>query len=318
MRYSEVGVDFKAMDALKKRMLLTYDVKLKGHYAPVIPIDGENYYSIHTDGVGTKMLIAEKLGIWEGVGTDVVAMNVNDMACINCSPTAGVDYIAAETQDGEVLGKIVESVAKACRSAGILLAGGETAILKGMVKGFDLSFTCVGFGKLATVIDGKSIADGDVIIGIESSGLHSNGFSLARKVLDLEEHGRQMLAPTLIYSNAVLELAKKIGIHGIAHITGGAFTKIRRLGTGFDYVLDKMPEPKGIFKPISDTIKDVKELYSVFNMGIGMVLIVCPESERQALSFLASKGMRAHTIGTVKKGSGRVFIENKIGNSAEL
>ncbi len=306
--YKSAGVDLDLLVKLKGFMLNNYEVLLKGHYSPVVPIDRENYVSLHTDGVGTKMLVAEYLQKFDTVGIDAVAMNVNDMACINCKPMIGVDYIAAKKNDAETIQKIFEGVLRGCKLANVALVGGETAILPELVNGYDLSFSCMGMGKISEVVDGSRIKEGDLIIGIESNGLHSNGFSLARKVLDLEEFGKEMLKPTLIYSNTALELCKEIEVKGMAHITGGGFTKLRRLGTNFDYLLENMPKPGKIFQLLAEYISNEKELYRIFNMGIGFIIIVNEENKEKCMRLVAKNGLKPHIIGKTVKGTGRVII----------
>ena len=310
MDYKKAGIDLDKMGKLKERILGTYEVMLKGHYSPVLKLDDENYYSIHTDGVGTKVLVAEALGKFDTLGIDAVAMNVNDMACINCTPTAGVDYLAVSEENDEVIEQMVKGVVEGCRKSRITLAGGETAVMSEVVNGYDLTFTCVGFGKLKELVTGERIREGDQIIGLESSGLHSNGFTLARKILDLEEFGKQMLEPTLIYSNAVLEAAKQFKINGMAHITGGAFTKLKRLSANHDFVIDNMPEPKGIFKTMAESVKDSKELYRVFNMGIGFVVIAEQENSDNIIWLLGKHGLKASVIGKIEKGTGKTIVND--------
>ncbi|MCX8166345.1 MAG: phosphoribosylformylglycinamidine cyclo-ligase [Candidatus Micrarchaeota archaeon] len=318
MKYSDAGIDLNKLAKIKKSILSSYEVMLKGHFSSVVPYNSSSYFSIHTDGVGTKTLIAEKLDSWDSIGIDAIAMNVNDMCCINCKPLLAVDYIACKEQNDEIIEKIIKSISKACKIANVRLVGGETAILPDLMKGYDVSATCFGTGKLKDLVTGESISHNDTIIGLKSSGMHSNGYSLARKVLDIEKFGKELLKPTIIYSPYVLQLCKKIKVKGIAHITGNAFTKIKRLNNKFDFVLNNMPKPFGIFKALVESIKDEKELYSVFNMGIGMIIVVNQEDENTAIDLAKKFGIEALNIGHTEKGIGKIKITTFSNNQVVL
>ncbi|MEM3372731.1 MAG: phosphoribosylformylglycinamidine cyclo-ligase [Candidatus Anstonellales archaeon] len=319
MKYADTGINLKNLNDLKKSILSNYDVLLKGHYSPIIPYKKNTYFSIHVDGVGTKTIIAEKLNQWDTIGFDAVAMNVNDMCCINCKPIIAVDYIACREQNNEIIEKIIKSITTACKKANIKLVGGETAILPDLLNGYDISVTTFGIGKINNVITGKNLKGNEIIIGLKSSGLHSNGYSLARKVLDIEKYGKELLKPTIIYSNYVLELCKTVNVKGIAHITGGAFSKIKRLNNTIDFYLENMPEPFGIFKPLVEIINDEKELYSVFNMGIGMIVVVENENEvKKAINLAKKHELIAMQIGYTRPGTGIINIKTFNGNKIEL
>jgi phosphoribosylformylglycinamidine cyclo-ligase len=171
--------------------------------------------------VGSKLLVADELGKFDTVGIDAVAMNVNDIVCVGAAPLVLVDYLALAKEDGELVSEVVKGLQEGARMAGCAIVGGETAILPDMIKGgrrpFDLAATCVGVVG-GEVITGEKMKVGDAIVGMESSGLHSNGFTLARKVLDSKKWGEEMLEPTRIYVKPVLEMLKQGEVHGLAHI----------------------------------------------------------------------------------------------------
>ncbi|MBU1367724.1 MAG: phosphoribosylformylglycinamidine cyclo-ligase [Candidatus Omnitrophica bacterium] len=274
-----------------------------------------------TDGVGTKLRIAKELGVHESIGIDLVAMNVNDIICLGATPLFFLDYIACGELEPQVLKEVVGGIHKGLREAGCSLLGGETAEMPGMYrKGeYDLAGFCVGIVDKNKIIDGRKIKQGDCIIGLESSGLHSNGFSLVRKVLNTKEinkYGKELLTPTRIYVKLVLSLLSTINyqlstIKGIAHITGGAFynkaTKI--LPKGYGMVIDKKSwcVPK-IFKIIQQKAKlDDREMYTVFNMGIGMILVVDKKQAKKIINILDRK-VGTYIIGEIVKSNRRMAL----------
>lgn len=283
----------------------------------------EPYLVSSTDGVGTKLKLAFLCGKHNTVGIDLVAMNVNDVLCVGAEPLFFLDYIAAGRMEKEVLTDVVKGIAAGCRQAGCSLVGGETAQMRGFYKKgeYDLAGFCVGVVEKRKIIDGSKLKAGDIIIGLESNGLHSNGFSLVRKVFSergLKKYSPELLKPTRIYVKPVLNLlyAKRYPLHakikGIAHITGGAFyNKIARILPG--NVNARMHRNSwivpGIFRLIQaqGDILD-KEMYHTFNMGIGMVLIVEPKSEKNIISKLAEFKLKSWVIGEVIKGNKVVEI----------
>ena len=234
-----------------------------GHYAGVVQIPGGKLLATHTDGVGTKILIANMLKKYDTIGIDCIAMNVNDIICIGATPISFVDYIAANKNNQQIFKKVVQGLAKGAKKSQVPIVGGETAIMPDLFSGngfaMDLAGTAVGILSKKEMVLGKSIRTGDVIIGIKSSGLHSNGYTLARNVLlskyklsdkvkGIGKLGAALLTPTEIYVKPVLEALSKCKIHGLAHITGGSFTKLLRLkNIGFDLTnLPKTPSANAV------------------------------------------------------------------------
>ncbi|MFH1221794.1 MAG: phosphoribosylformylglycinamidine cyclo-ligase, partial [Candidatus Micrarchaeota archaeon] len=225
-----------------------------GHYGGMFKC-GADTLVMHTDGVGTKVLVAQDLGKYDTVGIDAIAMSVNDILCVGAEPLVGVDYLALAEEDADLVSEVTKGLVKGAEESNCAIIGGETAIMPDVIKGgakpFDLAFTVVG--RLKKQILGNEIVKGDVIVSLESSGLHSNGYTLARKVLTTKEWKEKMLIPTKIYAAPVLEMIDVCDIHGIAHITGGAFSKIPRLNPNVGYDLE-IPKPEGVFKELSKEV----------------------------------------------------------------
>ncbi|MFA5049596.1 MAG: phosphoribosylformylglycinamidine cyclo-ligase [Candidatus Micrarchaeia archaeon] len=285
-------------------------LEIFGHYGGVFEA-GEEKLVMHTDGVGTKLLIAEKMKKYDTVGIDAIAMSVNDILCLGAEPIAGVDYIALRKEDPEMIEQIVKGLVKGAHECNCPIIGGETAIVKDILQegAFDLTFTVIG--RVKKLILGNDITEGMVLIGLESSGLHSNGYTLARKILSIEEWGNELLEPTKIYVKPVLEIIEKIGVFGIAHITGGSFSKLTRLNKGveFEIEFEKMPQTK-LYLEIEKKIPEVVERYRTFNMGIGMVL-VANKQDVAAIQKIAEKyKIKSYVIGKTKKGKG-VYLEKE-------
>lgn len=270
-----------------------------------------------TDGVGTKLKIAFLANRHDTVGIDLVAMSVNDILCSGAKGLFFLDYIATGKIRAGVLKEVVSGISVACKEAGYALIGGETAEMPGMyAEGeYDLAGFGVGIVDKKDVIDGTGTRPGDVVIGLESSGLHSNGYSLVRKALserELKTYSRELLKPTRLYARHVLALAKKIKIKGIANITGGAFyDKIPRIipkGMAIEILKDSWRVPW-----IFDLIKkkggvDDSQMYRAFNMGIGMILVIDRPSADRAVELLRLTGLKSHIIGRVLKGNRKVEI----------
>jgi len=270
-----------------------------------------------SDGVGTKLKIAELANKHDTVGIDAVAMNVNDILCTGAEPLFFLDYIAFTKVKEEVLVDVVKGINNGCIESGCSLIGGETAQMPGMYRAgeYDIAGFCVGAIDRSQIIDGSAIRAGNLVIGLESSGIHSNGYSLVRKALsqnELKRMSKELLTPTRIYVKQVLSLLPDKNIKGIAHITGGAFyDKIARiLPHNTNVIIDKNSwgVPK-IFRLIQNKGNVLqREMYHTLNMGIGMVLIVEKNSANSIIAKLKNQKLKSWIIGEVVKGKRQVEI----------
>jgi phosphoribosylformylglycinamidine cyclo-ligase len=302
-----------------------------GHYSGLINI-GNHTLALHTDGVGTKVLVAQQMKCFDTIGIDCIAMNVNDIICTAAEPFAFVDYIGLKKIDDELIKKIMKGLIAGAKIAKTAIVGGETAVIPEILAGnndqmFDLAGTAIGIRQDKRLILGNNIKIGDIILGLESSGLHSNGYTLARKVLSkypideipqflTQSVGEELLIPTKIYVQPIMELIRdrKVTVHGLAHITGGSFTKLKRLNNKVRYNLYNLFPPFGIFKQIQkDGNIDVKEMYRTFNMGIGFCIILPKANFDKTISIIEKNKIKVYQIGEVdSKGNGNVI--GKIGN----
>jgi phosphoribosylformylglycinamidine cyclo-ligase len=271
-----------------------------------------------TDGVGTKLLIADMVQKYDTVGIDLVAMSVDDVVVLGAEPLFFLDYIAVGKVVPSVLVEIVKGIVRGCRQARCALVGGETAELPGLYEPgkWDLAGFCVGLVDEPKIIDGSTCRAGDAVIGLASSGLHSNGYSLVRKIFSPDEIKaglwRELLRPTRIYCAAVLDVLKTVSIKSMAHITGGGFyDNIPRVipeGFGVRVKRGSWPVP-AIFKKIQRVGHiEEREMYRTLNMGIGMALVVRPRDVERTLSGFAKRGFRAWRIGDVVRGSREVVL----------
>lgn len=303
--YSKSGVDLnklRSYHSFISSYLSSSNLPIKiGHYAGAVKL-GDKYIVMHVDGVGTKTLLALKTGIIEPTGVDCVAMNVNDIACVGAKPIALVDYLALEKPMDDVVEKVVRGLKHGAEESQAIIVGGETAIMPGVITGYDLSCSVVGVAdKLKT---GQDVKPGDVILGLASNGIHSNGYSLVRKLIDegkirLEKWADELLKPTKIYSNSVLSVFDKI--KAAAHITGGSFTKLRRI-TNYRISI-RLPDPPEVFKVIENSGVSHEEMHKVFNMGVGMVLFVSKENVEEIIRTLEGKE-KVIELGKVEEGEG--------------
>lgn len=339
--YSEAGVDIsleeQTVRALTGELSETLDyrniIKNKGHFAALIDF-GSRAIAMSTDGVGSKILIANLMNKFDTVGIDCIAMVVNDILCVGAEPIAMVDYLAVEKPDPEIAKEIGKGLKIGCQQAKIAMIGGETASLPKIIKDFDLAGTGIGIVEKDDIITGTNIKDGDIIIGISSSGIHSNGLSLARKaLLDIANYkvtdklptdsdttiGEALLEPTIIYVDPIMELLKSnIEIHGLGHITGGGFSNLKRLNHNMTYIINNLPEPLPIFKAIQATGIENKEMYHVFNMGIGFAVILDKQYQKETLEIL-NKYHKTYIIGEVKEDkNNRVLITTPDNENIEL
>jgi len=284
--------------------------RLKGMKTPVLVSS--------TDGVGTKIMLADLLKKYDTVGIDLVAMSVDDVIVTGAEPLFFLDYIACGKLDKAALADVIKGVVKGCREANCALVGGETAELPGLyAKGqWDLAGFCVGVVDKGKIIDGRRCRSGDKVIGLASSGLHSNGFSLTRKVFTDKELkgpiGRELLRPTRIYTRAVLSVMKNVRIKAMAHITGGGFyDNIPRVipdGLGVRVWKAAWPIPP-IFRTIQSRGKiSEREMFRTLNMGIGMVVVVAARDARRTLALFRNLGQKAWIIGDLIPGPHAVVI----------
>ncbi len=283
---------------------------------------GDRYMTLATDGVGTKLLIAEELGIWDTVGIDCIAMNVNDTICVGAEPTSFVDYIATDVPDDAISEAIGKGLNKGAEMSNMEIVGGEVAVLTEMVNGVDLSGTCLGFVMKDKVITGETCTKGDLIVSLRSSGIHSNGLTLARKVFQgagykltdkvpglSKSVGMELLTPTEIYVKQVLSILENHKVHGLVDITGGGLRNILRMNPAFRYVIDDPVEPAPIFKKIQELGNvSTEEIYQTLNMSMGFD-IIAPENEAEEI---ADEYKNAEIVGRVTDGKGVLYAPDNI------
>ena len=338
--YAAAGVDitagYRAVELMKSHIARTmtsgvcsdiggfgglFELDLQGITRPVL-VSG-------TDGVGTKLKIAFLLDKHDTVGIDCVAMCVNDIICSGARPLFFLDYIACGKNYPEKIADIVKGVAEGCVQAGAALIGGETAEMPGFypVDEYDLAGYSTGVVDKSKIINNKSMVEGDVIIALPSSGVHSNGFSLVRKVLDVENAdlktpvaelggksiGETLLTPTKIYVKPVLALMEKVTVKGISHITGGGFYENipRSIPDGFGAKIDKSAvKVLPIFKLIAERggISE-RDMFNTFNMGVGMSIVVAKEDAEQAMEILRANGEAPYVIGEIIASDSKIILE---------
>ncbi|MCR1933790.1 phosphoribosylformylglycinamidine cyclo-ligase [Clostridium tepidum] len=321
--YKEAGVNieegYKSVNLIKKHASKTFTkgvLNNLGSFAGMfeLPKYKNPVLVSGTDGVGTKLDIAFRMKKYNTVGIDCVAMCVNDILCHGAKPLFFLDYIACGKLESEVAGQIVEGVSNGCIQSECALIGGETAEMPGYYRGgeYDIAGFAVGIAEKDEIIDGSEIEDGDILIGIASSGPHSNGYSLIRKLVeDLykdfegEKIGNTLLTPTKIYVKPVMKLLNKYNIKGMAHITGGGFYENipRMFKDDFTAVINKKSYPMpNIFDYLMGLGVDEDHMYNTFNMGIGFVLCVDKKDGENIIKDLIEMGEKGYKIGYVKKG----------------
>jgi phosphoribosylformylglycinamidine cyclo-ligase len=297
-----------------------------GHYAAVIELNGIGL-ALSTDGVGSKVIVAEQLGRYDSVGIDCVAMNVNDLVCVGAEPIALLDYIAVEDADPDVLRQIAVGLKEGAEQAGVEIPGGELAQLPELIRGhpsprgFDLAAAAVGIVALDSIVTGDAIEPGDAVIGLPSNGLHSNGYTLARRALpDLFENpselggisvGDELLRPTAIYVRAALDLLRNdaIDVRGLAHITGDGFLNLPRLSGTVGWSIDSpLPVP-----PVCELIAErssvsAEDMWATFNMGCGFCSVVPAAQAAQAVERLGERHPGAAVIGSVTADAGLIEL----------
>jgi phosphoribosylformylglycinamidine cyclo-ligase len=295
-------------------------VPLPGHYASVVRVDERIGVAMATDGVGTKMVVAEQLGRFDTIGIDCIAMNVNDLVCVGAEPIAMLDFILCREANPEVCDQIGAGLRTGAEAAGVEIPGGEIAQVGDVISGWELSGSAIGFVGLDAIVSGAGIEAGDAVIGLPSSGLHSNGYTLARKVLldvpfDDDRLGRPLgdvlLEPTEIYVRAILELlASRVDVRGLAHITGDGLNNLLRMEADVGYEIDDpLPVP-----PVFDLIRELggvsdDEMHVVYNMGCGFCCVVAAGDEGPALELLRDRYPNAKRIGRVTDRAG--FVERR-------
>lgn len=299
-----------------------------GHYANVLKVADNLGVAISTDGVGSKVIVAEQLGRFDTVGIDCIAMNVNDLICVGAEPLAMVDYIAVELADPAMLEQIAEGLRAGAEDARIEIPGGELAQLPELIKshapgtGFDLVGAAFGTVALDAMVTGDAIAPGDTIVGVPSSGVHSNGLTLARRALieqgglELGDRpdglgrslGDELIEPTTIYVRAVLELLRAgRPVHGLAHITSGGLCNLLRLNADVGYRVDAPLAPQPVFALIAEHGGvEPAEMYEVFNMGCGFCVVVPADAAGEAVELLAAHHPGTAAIGQVTAEAGVV------------
>ena len=280
-----------------------------GHYAGLLDM-GSFALAMTTDGVGSKVLIANAISKWDTVGIDCIAMNVNDLYAIGAEPIAFVDYLAVEKVDPERAAQIAIGLARGAEISNMTIVGGETASLPEIIRGFDLAGTAIGIVDKDKVVTGEKIQVGDALVGVPSSGLHSNGYTLARRIIAESKYtyfdamtggdssiGEELLTPTRIYPE-IVDLVKKCDVHGLAHITGSGLLKLRRIsGLGFEITDPLEPQPVFRFLQEQGGVDD-EEMYRTFNMGMGF-LVVLDESEAKEACRIMGPGSRI--VGSIVK-----------------
>jgi phosphoribosylformylglycinamidine cyclo-ligase len=335
--YRDAGVDIDAGDALIERIkpLVRRTMRPEvlagiGGFGALFELPLERYRRpvlvSGTDGVGTKLRLAIQTGRHDTIGIDLVAMCANDVVVQGAEPLFFLDYFATGHLDIELATAVISGIVEGCAQAGAALVGGETAEMPGMYQGqdYDLAGFCVGVVEKEAIIDGRLVAEGDAVIGLASSGPHSNGYSLIRRLiaqagasastmLDGRPLFEQLLTPTRIYVKPLLALLPAVSVHALAHITGGGLTENipRVLPVGLEVLLRRRSWPRpAIFDWLERTGAIApSEMYRTFNCGIGMVLIVAAGAAEQALRLLRGQGEDALLIGEVRRGSAGVIID---------
>jgi phosphoribosylformylglycinamidine cyclo-ligase len=322
LSYRDAGVDIDAGDALveaikpfARRTMRPEVLAGIGGFGALCEIPKKYKHPVlvsGTDGVGTKLKLAFQLDKHDTVGIDLVAMSVNDVLVQGAEPLFFLDYFACGKLEQGVAASVIKGIARGCELAGCALIGGETAEMPGMYPAgeYDLAGFCVGVVEKERILDGKSIQPGDTILGLASSGPHSNGYSLIRKILEREpaRAAESLLEPTRIYVKPVLKLLESVPVKGLAHITGGGLTGNvpRILQNGLRAKIHKAAWPRPeVFQWLQragNVAED--EMHRVFNCGIGMIAVVAPSDAKRAADHLRASGETVYEIGVIEKGPG--------------
>ena len=328
LSYEAVGVDTEGVDSGLRRLAQWVNATFAfnpnrpmlplGFYANVLPVSPEMAIAISTDGVGTKLLVAQRLERYDTVGIDCVAMNANDVICVGARPLSLVDYIAVHHVDPEALAAIAKGLHDGARLADLNIPGGEIAQLREMVHGehgypFELVGTCIGTLHPDKLLVGADVAAGDVVVGLASSGLHSNGYTLARHALleraglrlegRVAELGRtlgeELLEPTLMYVRPAMALLDAgLPVKALLHVTGDGLLNLARIVAPMGFVIDRPLPPQPIFALIQHAAQvAADEMYRTFNMGTGMAVVLPAADAERAIALCAEHGHRAQVIG---------------------
>ena len=321
--YKQAGVDTAEADAGLRNIIRRVEGTWPGHgmgrvvlpigyFANVIEMDGTGI-ALCTDGVGSKTIVATMMGKFDTIGIDCVAMNVNDMICVGARPLSLVDYIAIDHADAAMLDAVAAGLCRGAEMAGVSISGGETAQLKEIVNGFDLVGMAVGRVALDKVISGKTVAAGDVVVGVRSSGVHSNGLTLARNAFFAGNRyrldhkfdelsltlGEELLRPTDIYVPEAMEILERVkGVKALINITSDGLLNLARVEAKVGFEIDRLIEPHPIFGLIQRLagVED-SEMFEVFNMGIGFCYVVDPGDVAATIAILERHGRQAQPIG---------------------
>jgi phosphoribosylformylglycinamidine cyclo-ligase len=310
-----------------------------GYFANVIdlrPIGFPLGIAFSTDGVGTKLLVAESMDKYDTIGIDCVAMNVNDILCVGATPVSMVDYIAVSEANSAMLEQVAQGLYSGCEMAGVNLSGGEIAQVAELLAqkpgktSFDIVGTSIGTVDPDKIIVGQRLTEGDILIGLESNGLHSNGYTLARKICFEANHfsvhqfveefgktlGEELLRPTRIYVKEILEMMKKVEIKGLFHITGDGLFNLIRTEAPVGYRIEKFPDPPPIFRFLQETGRiSNEEMFRVFNMGIGFAIVIPDDSScYNTITDIAKRaGCGAHKLGHVTADPSRTITVEPFG-----
>lgn len=342
--YASTGVDTstedKAMPFIWRlfRSTLDYNKDLvqnihrEDHYAAVVKVSEKIGVAIKTDGVGTKTFIAQLMEKYDTVGIDCIAMSVNDIICVGARPTTFIDYLALHKASKTLIEEIAKGLKKGADIAKVSIVGGETAIMPEMINGidnengFDLAGSALGIVDPGRVIMGDNISEGDILIGISSSGIHSNGLTLAREALKVNHNihryydvlgrtlGEELLEPTSIYIEEIMQMiSSNINLKVVAHITSHGLNNLRRIGQNFGYHIDYLPEPQPIYRLVQKegNVRNT-EMYKVFNMGIGMCVVVPKEDKDKTIGIAEHYGKSAFELGqTIRDKEKKIVIKPK-------
>lgn len=326
MDYKKAGVDVEKADLfvekIKALVPTTFNSDVMdgiGGFAAVYRLDEQRYLASCTDGVGTKLKLAQQLGRHYGVGIDLVAMCVNDLLCVGARPLFFLDYMAFGRLDTRVSEELIAGMVDGCKQSGMALIGGETAEMPGMYQEdeYDLAGFSVGEMAPAQMHTDQNFEEGDVLLGLASSGFHSNGYSLLRQLVETHEVAmiEELLTPTRIYVSLFNKIKNRFpeALLASAHITGGGVENIPRMSDKFDYVITRWPsvdEVAPIFKKMVPRMKlNTTELLNTFNMGVGMVLLVKKEWAQQVEILLQQENEKYFSLGFIQRGHGQLQLK---------